>query len=323
MKKINITEHNVGEYIAKEIEGSATQVELTALNKWINQSDSNKRFYDKMKRVDELYTSTFSGKVDTQQAWANVQRKMHKVEASEPKKYFSLRSILGYVAAMAVLIFASTFLFQQDTVLPKLMTTNDGLTVPLEDGSSVELAKNSALSQLEEGERRYSFSGKGRFNVIHDEARPFQVYMNEVRVKDLGTVFDIEAQPENDTVFVKVDEGLVQFFTISNSGLILKEGEEGMFVKSTNMFYKRSIDPNKAVFDVSFDGARLGEVFDHLSYAFRKQVLVPNERVKNCNITVDFSDASFEVVKEIIEETSSLELTENENGLLVQGEGCE
>jgi len=323
MKNINITHQNISNFIAKELEGGATPLELLAIKEWVKESKENKRFYDEMNKIDNLYSFDFSDKIDADHAWSKVKNQIRSENDTQKVRSFNIRNLLGYAAAIGILIFASVALFQTNEQLPNLTTSSSGLTYSLNDGSHVRLEANSALSQMNKEERIFTFSGKAEFEVTHNEFRPFQVNIDDVRIKDLGTIFNINALPGNDTVFVNVSEGLVNFFTLTHKGIMLKQGEEGMYIKSKNKFYKRSIDVDNQVLNVSFQNTSMKDVIDHLAYSFRKQVVLANTKVTNCNITVDFSEVSFDEVKEIIEETLNISFEVNGNRLLVSGTGCE
>ena len=197
------------------------------------------------------------------------------------------------------------------------------MSYDLADGSVIRLEKNSALSKIDNREREYNFTGEAEFQIVHDDERPFVVHMNNILVKDLGTVFQIASIPTSDTVFVSVTEGIAQFYTLTDSGIILESGEEGMYIKSINRFFKRSIDADNQFLSITFENATLGEVMDHLSYSFRKQVSVQNQGLRNCILTVPFSKAPLHIVKEIIEETLNVEMIENQTSISIEGKGCE
>jgi len=323
MKNINITNQNISDFIARELEGSATPLELLAIKEWTKESDENMRFYNEMKKVDDLCSFDLSDEVDANLAWTKVKAEIKTDNKSQKVGSFKMRSLLGYAAAIGILIFASVALFQSREELPNLSTANSGLTYSLDDGSQIQLEANSALSQLNKEERVFTFSGKAEFEVTHDESSPFQVNIDDVRVVDLGTIFNINALPGNDTIFVNVSEGLVSFFTLTHKGIMLKQGEEGMYIKSRNKFFKRSIDIDNQMLNVSFQNSSMKDVIEHLAYSFRKQVVLANEKVNNCDITVDFSEVSFIEVKEIIEETLDINFEVDGDNLLVSGTGCE
>jgi len=328
MNKIHITKDNLEEIIARKCDGRAEADEIQALNDWISQSDKNRDAYQKVLQTNKLYAEMSANPVDVEAAWSNVRSKITKNDASKKSSekpnagIYRFLKIAG-IAASIVLIAAVGFLLRNSDSNSQYATTELAMSYDLEDGSVINLGKNSALSKLDEKDREYSFSGEAEFRIVHDDVRPFVVHMNDIIVKDLGTVFRIVSIPQNDTVFVSVTEGSAQFYTLTDSGIILESGEEGMYIKSKNRFYKRSMDVKNQFLSITFEDATLGEVVDHLSYSFRKSVSIQNEALRNCNLTVDFSKASLPIVKEIIEETLNVELVENQASISIEGKGCD
>jgi transmembrane sensor len=327
MNQIIITNNNIDEIIAKEIEGSASHEELTALNSWVNLSEDNGSYYRQMHEVNNFFDGKSLGKVDTDSAWSKVSARILDNESDQvpslQAKSWSMLKYLGYAAAVAVLIFATTIIWQKPDNHQIYAADDTEINHSLADGSSVVMKKNSALRLLESSKREYMFVGQAKFKVTHSDKVPFVLHIDDIRVKDLGTVFDVEALPGNDTVQVKVSEGSVQFYTIDNVGMTLKAGEEAIYIKSKNKFLKRAIDVTKQFLTTSFQNATLGDVIDQLSYAFRKNVELENQSIKNCSITVDFSDAEYTLVKDILQETLDVNLVEKDGTIIIKGEGCQ
>jgi ferric-dicitrate binding protein FerR (iron transport regulator) len=298
----------------------ASQEELKALDQWRASNAENEKYYQELKKVNEWYSKDTANKINVDEAWKNVNRRMHK----DDSKHFNWLSV-GYAGLFLLVLGAAWYLWsiQKNGVDEMQYATQENqMNYMLEDGSTILLKENSALSKLTVGERSFNFSGAATFEVEHDEVNPFIVYMDDVIVKDLGTVFDIDASPLNDTVFVKVLEGVVQFYTVENKGLLLEFGEEGMYIKSKDKFYKRSIDEDNPFLSVGFNNTTLGEVVDYLSYAFRKEIAFASDSLSQCNITVDFTKAPYSTVREIIEQTLNITIQREEETLLIKGDGC-
>ena len=325
MSNIHADQNNIHDLISKEIEGSASVQELKAINQWVNSSSENQNYYNQIHKVNNLFKNNALPNVSTEMAWARVKSKINETKhpAGIAKKQInkSWQKYLAYAASILLIYFIGNYLYQY-------VAPNNGNIYTevkshrLNDGTMVELGKNSALSLIHENSREYSFSGKAKFSVKHDEQKPFIIHIDRVRIMDLGTEFEIEANPASDTVYVTVHNGKVQFFTLENSGLNLEEGEEAIYIKSKNRFFKRNIDQDKEVLTVSFHDAMLSDVMDNLSYSFRKTIAIDNEATINCNLTVDFSNADFNLVKEVIEETLNLKLITTADTLRVTGIGC-
>ena len=328
MKKVVITTDNVEEIIAKKCDGLANQNEVQALEIWRSASSENDEHYRKIMQTNTYYAGMKANEIDVEKAWNQVRTRMKKDEGAKQKSgkststVTSLWKLVGYAASAILLITAGTFVLDLNEK-SEFYTTDVALVHELKDGSTVQLGKNSALSKISTSEREYNFSGEAEFEVIHDEERPFVVHMNNILVKDLGTVFHIKSVPSSDTVFVKVTEGIAQFYTLTNEGIILEHGEEGMYIKSKNEFYKRSIDENNQVLSINFQNASFDEVLDHLAYSFRKNITIQNEMIRNCDITVDFTKATFTEVKDIIEVTLDIQIHGDLTSLSIEGKGCQ
>lgn len=325
MKKESITNNNIETIIAKIIDKRATAEEVVAVDEWRETSINNEESYQNILKLNGWYSDMSSHAIDTDNAWKKLSLNI-KTENPE-KETQSKASWYKYMAYAATIIMVVGALMvmsidNQSNSSPIVATHTESNHL-LDDGSNVTLKSNSALNLIANSDREYNFAGAAKFVIVHDEHKPFVIHIEEVIIKDLGTVFDVEARPKNDTVFVKVTEGVVQFYTKSDEGIMLEQGEEGMYIKSKNKFYKRSIDISNPILSVVFHDATLGEVIDHLAYSFRKTILMNNQDIRNCNLTVDFTKAPYVVVKEIIEETLDVSIEESDNTLTFSGEGCQ
>ena len=105
------------------------------------------------------------------------------------------------------------------------------LVVPRGKRSNIELADGTKL-WLNSGSRAIypvAFTGKtreiyiegeGYLEVTHDVLKPFYVVTDQIKVKVLGTKFDISAYKEDDHVSVVLVEGSVQALTSSESRIL-------------------------------------------------------------------------------------------------------
>lgn len=80
-------------------------------------------------------------------------------------------------------------------------------TITLEDGSSVHLDARSAIRIADRGRHVTLVGGRAFFDVVHDEAAPFTVIADEMRVVDVGTQFDVSLR--TDAIGVALAEGIV------------------------------------------------------------------------------------------------------------------
>ena len=323
MKTIKITKENVEEIIAKSLENRMSESEMKALSEWRKEKAENENYYNDMVSLNALYKIGDAHRINVDAAWKKVASKINVKDKKTDKRVRQIFpwSYIGFAASI-ILLLTFVYLIRTDDSSSSIITSDFSLNHRLVDGSEILLNARSSLTKLKDKTREYNFAGSAKFEIIHDEKNPFVLHLDKVVVKDLGTTFELIAIPGADTIFVSVSEGLVQFYTIEDSGITLEEGEEGMYVKSSHRFYKRAIDQKNAYLTKDFQEAAFSEVIDYLAYSFRKNITIENNDIINCSINVDFSKAPYSLVKEIIEETLNISITENDQSIILSGEGC-
>lgn len=121
-------------------------------------------------------------------------------------------------------------------------------TVYLPDSTKVVLNSGSVLfypSGFSGKERRVCLSGEAVFDVTADSKRPFLVSTADITVKVFGTLFDVQAYPEDPTVSASLCRGAVGIFRNSTpeNPTMLQPGEEFRMVKADGSFSVSSVEP--------------------------------------------------------------------------------
>jgi len=83
----------------------------------------------------------------------------------------------------------------------------------LPDGTEVNLNVASSLKQEafdNQDRRKVSLNGEAFFQVAKDEAYPFEITTQNVKVLVLGTAFNISSYPEDELITIAVTEGTVK-----------------------------------------------------------------------------------------------------------------
>ncbi|HZL09768.1 MAG TPA: FecR domain-containing protein [Prolixibacteraceae bacterium] len=119
----------------------------------------------------------------------------------------------------------------------------------LPDGTKVILNAGSSLAypDLFAGESREVFlMGEAYFEVKHDSKHPFIVQVNGLRIKDLGTMFNISAYKSDGRIETVLAEGKVSI-SQNNSGFFalpttLNPGQMASFDRQTNQIAVKSVN---------------------------------------------------------------------------------
>ncbi|MCT2398195.1 FecR family protein [Novosphingobium mangrovi (ex Huang et al. 2023)] len=87
-------------------------------------------------------------------------------------------------------------------------TATSARRIALDDGSSIMLAPRSRLTVEGRDQDRMALSGGAMFDIRHDPDRPLTIAAGNLRISDIGTRFDVQAQDRR--VRVAVVEGKVE-----------------------------------------------------------------------------------------------------------------
>jgi ferric-dicitrate binding protein FerR (iron transport regulator) len=117
------------------------------------------------------------------------------------------------------------------------------------DGSSVTLNSGSILkyssSDFNGNSRSVSMIGEGFYDISKDTTRPFYVITPGIKIKVLGTSFNLKAYPEEDVEEATLISGVIEIYasadtTEQGKPIILKPNQSAVFVKSEKSFRKNA-----------------------------------------------------------------------------------
>ena len=203
--------------------------------------------------------------------------------------------------------------------------TTNVKNVKLSDGTSIRIAQHSSV-ELKEGygttHRHLILKGSGYFSVKHDDKKPFVIDAGPLRIKDLGTKFDVTQS--DDTIYVRVDEGTVMLYDKSGLKITLKASQSAYYVISTGDMEVEveTHAPNASGKTFVFDNQRLETVVARLNQVYGSDVRIASPTAKNCLITTQFKDEPLELVLDIIAETLSLSVEKEGTIYWLRGETC-
>jgi len=95
----------------------------------------------------------------------------------------------------------------------------DGSEVWLNAGSTLSYAENFAMTD----EREVYLQGEAYFDVHHDKTHPFVIHTTDMDIRDLGTVFNVKAYPDDPTTEATLISGAIE--------IILKQNDQHVLLK--------------------------------------------------------------------------------------------
>jgi ferric-dicitrate binding protein FerR (iron transport regulator) len=228
----------MGEHIVDHLQdGNDDQL----LSEWQQASPDNKT---DLKKYRKIWTGTDSAtqinRFDTAKAWNNVDSNIESRQL-RLRRLKNLAYTVSGMAASLLIFLALTFytgLFSSPESQIALSTTYGSRSeVTLPDGSLVQLNAGSNLEyhfdKLSKT-RSVDFSGEAFFEVAKSK-QPFIITTPDgLKVKVLGTKFNLSAYPEDRSVQTTLVEGKVELSTNQNTVLVLNPGQIASFQKQSN-----------------------------------------------------------------------------------------
>lgn len=117
-------------------------------------------------------------------------------------------------------------------------------SVVLSDGTKVILNAGTTLSYpaaFVSGQREVKVNGEAFFEVSHDKEHPFIVSAENVKVKVLGTKFNVKAYDDDDNIEVTLAEGKVGVGLDTKNLIEIMPGQQIKYMKASHRFIKREV----------------------------------------------------------------------------------
>ncbi len=325
------------ELIALYLNGEATPEQAMELEDWKSESPKNLEVFASLEKV---YNATHQVKPfaepDMAKAWERV-RPRKKKEAKIRSLWTDPRVWAG-AAAVAIIAFLLGVLWNQspgsnpmaedqrpnvpvdEEVVFMALEEKTGYT--LQDDSKVQLEKGSKLvlaADFNKNGRHATLHGSGTFEVVHDESNVFVISVEGLEVVDVGTVFSIDHK--GDTVKVVVSEGAVEL-RLNGKLLDVAAGDSAFYVISSQVIDRYHTPEARQDHVFVFDGTSLKEVASILSKFFNRKIVVMDEAIRECPLSVTFKNEELATILDIIRELLDVKIVRNEGIIGIYGKGC-
>lgn len=346
--------------IIKVLSGNANSAELDLFNEWINSSEENQSYYEQIRLIlDQSKEAKKYSRIDMQKAWEKIGRKAGLPIINENHK----RSLLNRNIASKWIKIAAIFIFAFGLggATFYLMTNNKKIQaegkqyystsaplgsksqIKLPDGSIVWLNSGSTIKcadTFEENEREVQLDGEAYFDVVKNADAPFYVVTNAVKIKVLGTRFNVKSYPEEGIIETTLEEGSVNLGKIgSPKTILLKPRQKAVFIKkegkindsdlriSTGYHKEQFIILEDVDTDLitSWKDNKLrfrSETFENLTVKlerwFNVKIHIENEKLKSKIFSGSFGEENIEQVMKALQVTLSFDFTIDKNNVWIK-----
>ncbi|MDN5213634.1 DUF4974 domain-containing protein [Fulvivirgaceae bacterium BMA12] len=293
----------IADYLTNTISADDKEV----LECWINESEENEKVFELLKNhwnvPDHKKFTILKSDELKQDIWARVNQQQPLNTGARKKKRFNV--LIRYAAAVLILAVSISFIYsyleeggpEQEAVRLISKSNNAGRksTIHLGDGTMVNLNSESRISYHEvfsDTARIIWLTGEAFFNVAHDPARPFYVISHNLKIKALGTSFNVSGYSDTEMVKVSLSTGKVSvsIYEPSNSDALrnkieLLPGQEVSCQKKLNVL------SSVAIYDViEVEGWKDGIL--HFKQAGLEEIIKKLERWYGIKIELDSQPAN-------------------------------
>ncbi|MCL4482980.1 MAG: DUF4974 domain-containing protein [Bacteroidetes bacterium] len=229
-----------GSLIGKYLSGKESKEEMVQLKNWLNEDSSHQKLFNTLKEEKNIASSieefeTYNKEV----AWKRYLERMDTL---------SLRKILfrwKFAAVFFFLIGCAGILAyinkERNTPLASnenytAISTNNGQNskIILPDSSVVWINSGTTLkynTNFAVSNRSIKLNGQAFFQIARNEKMPLTVTCNDLKVRVLGTKFDVSAYPEDKNISVVLESGSIELLHVKDQSFkqMLKPGEKAEF----------------------------------------------------------------------------------------------
>ena len=291
-----------------------------AFDQWIKKDIEHKIAYEKIKKIEDIFTSLPDDYIDELEKEAISGAKKTKI--IENVKYLS-------ISAMFLLVMFSGVFKVYDYYSPSYTNTLTTQIKPIKklllpDGSKLAVDVKTKIDIKYTHNQRYVdlFEGQVVFNVAKNKEIPFIIKSGNIHINVVGTSFEV--RNINGKTTVKVIEGKVKVSRLNNTSnkpqiiTLLTKGDQITLNKWGEVLNlsKTSIK-NIALWienKINFDNTKIKDAIKEFSRYTNLNIHINNEEISNLLITGKFSTTQtnkfFEALSSIY--PISIENTKNE-----------
>lgn len=239
MNKIN---NDIWHYISSVLNGAPSEEDMLHVNLWIEEDEKNKALFNRLN--DTKYNRFIEEKERQSKESIFIKTKAKIREANLRIRLQVWRSIAA--ASLILLVVTAGHLFFRtsagDPVMVESKSPAGGIVnLTLDDGTRIALNASSTISyplHFDKKKRIVSLDGEAYFKVAKDAKRPFVVETKNLKIKVLGTHFNLKSYNDDEKEITTLEEGSVSIELKNadqhkNQAVILSPGQQITWNKAT------------------------------------------------------------------------------------------
>ncbi|MBP7497580.1 MAG: FecR family protein [Bacteroidales bacterium] len=317
---------NIDELISKFLSGEASPDEAMLLEDWKADNDSNLTYYNNCAKIFELTGRIQDNSViNSNEAWNKTKARITPAIENKANKFnYSLFRIAAAVLLIVGLTGVLFYLFKDNK--NQIITYTAGSVsknITLDDGTDIIISPNSSIiadKDFGKKNRTLHLKGSAYFSVKHNSGPSLLIDAGNVYIKDIGTKFNITTSSNEDTIKLKVDEGIVLLFDSLGTEIIIKASGKALYIKSSKEI--KDLSKPAVSHHFIFNDSKLVDIITELNKAYNVRILMKNQNIGNCKLTTNFNNEQIETILLVITETLGLSFEKTQDAFIINGEKC-
>jgi transmembrane sensor len=226
---------------------------------------------------------------------------------------------LAAAAASLMIVIAITALWHHAQRSTYSTAIGEQRSILLPDGSTVELNARSAV-RVRFSERQRSIDllrGQALFHVTKDRSRPFVVNSEQMRVRAVGTTFDVNQRRR--TTIVTVVEGTVAVESAEPESL-LEAGEQAVLTDGGHPTPRRTDVVTAIAWTqrrLIFDTTPIEEVAEEFNRNTAREIVVDGEELADFHVSRAFSSADPAPLLRFLRDQEGIQVVERDDRIFV------
>jgi ferric-dicitrate binding protein FerR (iron transport regulator) len=205
--------------------------------------------------------------------------------------------------------------------------------VTLEDGTKIWLNADSKLSYprsfANASTREIQLEGEAYFDVTANKQKPFIVHTSDVRIKVLGTAFNVKSYGNDRTVETTLIHGKVTIQSVNDSSQItLLPNQQAVFEKLSGRLF---LEHREEVVDYTvwkegqlvFLNQPLSDIINELERWFNVTIQVEDRESLDCHFSAKVNNKTLEEVLKLFKDSESIDYTIEGSRVTIQGRLCD
>jgi len=215
-----------------------------------------------------------------------------------------------------------TGLFESEEMAEFVVPCGEQLQVVLQDGTKVQLNSDSRLQYPKTFglfSRKVKLKGEAYFTVAKEKTRPFEVDLNEIKVRVTGTHFNVKAYSDDQKIRVALEEGSVNITDKENNIYPLQVGQSAEYDRESGICTVKKV-PDMTLYtawrtkSLNFYRTPLRDIIKTLERQYEVQFSENDSALLNYRFSISTSRIKLDEILNDLEKVSKIRFKLNKEG---------